>query len=370
MNSWINPHRSALFSATSFCGEESLARTKKEIAATNVLGQALGQVKANLIHYRVSPHFEKSSLKCPEKSFFSRLASGVKLQSESRVKPPGFESYTKLNHEQKELLGRFWTSLSEKEQELWCPKGSWQWQAQGSASGVVVLALSKGNLPAALALLECFDSLSEEDLKTLITSALNKGFVEGGYFLITNLQLWPEGNCLNQKDGIGRTLGWIAARENNASFMKDLIERKVDIDVADKYGWTPLLVAANAGHLPVVKALSSENINVGAMDAAGWMPLHRACLHGHAPVAQTLIIEMSAQADIPDYLGRTPLHRAVERNRVDIVRFLCEHCDVNPEQAGFVEGYSKPVSCRQLAIDRCQGEICHIFEGYKRSGKT
>jgi ankyrin repeat protein len=362
MNSWINPRQSALFSSHSFCGEESLARSKKEQASGNVLREAVARIKEAPL-YRISRScLESSSAFSPV--LVASLVAKVQthLADQKRSSTPEFGA--SLSHDQKQTLTAFWKSLSPEQRQQCCENGQWKWKIDNGMYGVVV-AFSKGHLPAALAMMESFPQMSQTEGRALVNQSLEQGYIEGSYFLISKGLPWPEDHRLGLQDSIGRTLAWVAAREDDEAFMQALIDRGAPIDVADKYGWTPLLVAANAGHLDVVQALSTQEVNVGAMDAAGWMPLHRACLHGHGAVAKTLIVAMAAQADIPDYLGRTPLHRAVERNRVDIVRFLCQQCQVNPDQAGFVEGYGSPISCRQLAKDRKQLEICEIFDSYQ-----
>lgn len=294
---------------------------------------------------------------------------------------PSWNSYRNLSLDDKKVLTLFWKSLSPKERQDFCPDGHWQLNTNLTPSSAIALAAINGRFEALDVLLQsCF---SPEDIqvelhkvKGAVYECLNLSHVEAAYQLLKRGFQVDSNESLAKSNSAGRTLAWFAARENDGPFLKELIERKVDVDVADQNGWTPLLVAANGGRVSAVKTLAEGHlkaikegnveglVDVSAMDVAGWTPLHRSCLHGYPEVADILISEISAKADIQDYLGRTPLHRATERNRVDVVRMLCEKCSVNPYLEGYVEGYSKFISAIDLAKDRDQKSICSILETY------
>ena len=145
----------------------------------------------------------------------------------------------------------------------------------------------------------CFQSESLQADAKIVSECLILGCIEGAYTLLKHGFSWPTDRELFSKtNGVNRTLAWIAAQKGDGPFLKELIERGVNVDVADKHRWTPLLVASNDGYLEAVKALAAGHVNVDTMDVAGWMPLHRACFHGHREVAMTLLLEMGASADI------------------------------------------------------------------------
>ncbi|KAF1995099.1 ankyrin, partial [Amniculicola lignicola CBS 123094] len=64
---------------------------------------------------------------------------------------------------------------------------------------------------------------------------------------------------------------------------------KVDPDLKDKYGWTPLSRAAWNGHKAVVKLLlDTGKVDANLEDKNGWTPLFRAAENGHGEVVKLL----------------------------------------------------------------------------------
>lgn len=52
-----------------------------------------------------------------------------------------------------------------------------------------------------------------------------------------------------------------------------------------------------------------------------WTPLHHACYNGHLAIAE-LLVKAGAAVDAPAIGDATPLMRAIEISRLDIVYFL------------------------------------------------
>lgn len=63
--------------------------------------------------------------------------------------------------------------------------------------------------------------------------------------------------------------------------------------------------------------------DVNATDNFMWTPLHHACYNGHLDIAK-LIVKAGAAVDAPAMGNATPLMRAIEISRLDIVYFLLE----------------------------------------------
>ncbi|MCJ1426060.1 hypothetical protein MMC29_003962, partial [Sticta canariensis] len=74
----------------------------------------------------------------------------------------------------------------------------------------------------------------------------------------------------------------LASIKGNASFVKNLIGKKVEVDVRlNKHGWTgPLHMAAAAGHMSVTELLTSPGAEVDPMDGHGATATHRAAENG------------------------------------------------------------------------------------------
>ena len=98
-----------------------------------------------------------------------------------------------------------------------------------------------------------------------------------------------------------------------------------DPDVADDSGVTPLHVASMFGLYDIVKfLLSYGRINVNVQDEGGRTPLHKAATGCRSKVVWLLLIN-GADPNARDSIGRTPLHSAVFlKPCVDVVKMLLE----------------------------------------------
>lgn len=83
----------------------------------------------------------------------------------------------------------------------------------------------------------------------------------------------------------------------------------MNVNHADSYGETPLLVAAAQGHVDVVRLLIAASANVNARTRSGTTPLHHASGQGRLAVAEQLI-QAGASPVAKDDMGWTPLEWA------------------------------------------------------------
>ena len=87
---------------------------------------------------------------------------------------------------------------------------------------------------------------------------------------------------------------------------------------------TPLHVAAVRGHEATIAALLSWGAEVNHQSfPRGDTPLHAACQNGHITAVLTLL-KAGASMSLPNKNEVLPIHRAADRNRVEIVRILLE----------------------------------------------
>jgi len=84
-----------------------------------------------------------------------------------------------------------------------------------------------------------------------------------------------------------------------------LATRKVDVDVKDGNGRTPLSYAAEHGHEAVVKLLlETEGVDINVKDEGyGRTPLSYAAEHGHEAVVKLLLADSRVDVDTKDNLA-------------------------------------------------------------------
>ena len=151
-----------------------------------------------------------------------------------------------------------------------------------------------------------------------------------------------------------------ACQNGHLEVVKYLItEHKCSPEYGDVDGYTPLHSATSTGHLAIVKYLISQhNCNPQCCDIKGITALHVACFNGHLHVAKYLIQEQNCPCDPKSRIDATtlkelgftqqmlrifepfllckdiiPLHCASLGGHLDIVKYLIEVCNCNPNYA-------------------------------------
>lgn len=113
-----------------------------------------------------------------------------------------------------------------------------------------------------------------------------------------------------------------AARADNASSVRSLIERGVDPNIRDEHGQTVLLVAIREPSPKVVDLLvASPKVNVEMRNSKDESPLMMAALKGQQDLV-TKLIARDADVNKP---GWTPLHYAATNGHVAIMRVLIDN---------------------------------------------
>lgn len=81
----------------------------------------------------------------------------------------------------------------------------------------------------------------------------------------------------------------LASHNGYIKIAKLLIDNKADINLADKVGYTPLILASSAGHSNIVKILIKSNADVNISNSYGENALHVASYKLNAEIVKELI---------------------------------------------------------------------------------
>lgn len=110
---------------------------------------------------------------------------------------------------------------------------------------------------------------------------------------------------------------------------KKLLDHGADIEAANMYGCTPLIVAAEAGNVAGVEELVRRGASLDRTTTRGATACHVACAHAVddtagkyvAVVERILDLDLgSSFADLADMQGLTPLHYAALAGNVDVMK--------------------------------------------------
>lgn len=101
------------------------------------------------------------------------------------------------------------------------------------------------------------------------------------------------------------------------------LEARVNTEISNERGWTPLMLAAFNGHDEVVRVLIKHQANMHAADLLGNTALHWAADAGQTPSAK-LLIENRAEVDAINNSGFTPLFQASKGRHLGVVLLLID----------------------------------------------
>ncbi|KAH9301153.1 hypothetical protein KI387_012736, partial [Taxus chinensis] len=156
-----------------------------------------------------------------------------------------------------------------------------------------------------------------EKLKINVYAAATYGDVETLKRLVIE-----EGYCVSKPDGNGYyALQW-AALNNHVAVANFIIEHGGDVNATDNGGQTPLHWAAVRGSVEVADILVQNGARVEAADCNGYRTTHVAAQYGQTAFLYHIITKWSADFDVPDNDGRSPLHWAAYKGFTDCIRLL------------------------------------------------
>ena len=123
----------------------------------------------------------------------------------------------------------------------------------------------------------------------------------------------------------------VAAAEDNAILAEALIDKKIDLDVPNSKGFSPLKIAAKKGNVKVIEVLLENNANPNYIGkkVPGFSPLNNAVQYGQIECAK-LLIEHGANL-VHNDMTNTALHSAAYGGHAHVVEYLIKEkgMDVN-----------------------------------------
>ncbi|OGT38463.1 MAG: hypothetical protein A3K00_07415 [Gallionellales bacterium RIFOXYD2_FULL_52_7] len=114
-----------------------------------------------------------------------------------------------------------------------------------------------------------------------------------------------------------------ATETGNRTAVALFMEAKINTEIRDNRGWTPLMMAAFNGHEEIIGLLIQHGADVNALDSGGNSALHWAAFGGHISCAKQLV-QHHAKIDARNNFGWTPLMQATARNHPGIVALLVD----------------------------------------------
>ncbi len=132
--------------------------------------------------------------------------------------------------------------------------------------------------------------------------------------------LLARGIDVNTVDRDGNTLLARAAQRGNRAVFALLLSSGARIESRNRFGETPLMYAALGGNEAIVRELLARRARINA-DTPGWTAMHYAALRGHAGVL-SLLIDGGGDVNVAAENGTTPLMMAASEGRSEAVALL------------------------------------------------
>jgi subtilase-type serine protease len=110
-----------------------------------------------------------------------------------------------------------------------------------------------------------------------------------------------------------------ATELGNVDYVKELINKGLDVNSVDKNGKTALMKAAEAGNDQMVAALLTSGADIQMSDSKGNTALHYAAANDHGSTTK-MLISNGAIINVTNKRGQTPLALAVKNSSVYAIR--------------------------------------------------
>lgn len=139
------------------------------------------------------------------------------------------------------------------------------------------------------------------------------------YSMYQWLKEWAKSKYSNQYDNLSNIVF-----KRRTDILQILVDAKVNINIKDINGDTPLFWAVTHNDFQSAKLLVKGGAELNEQDEYGFTFLHDAVDKGYNEIAYAFIHEPAIKLDLQDKLGRTPLCIAVIKNRPQIIQELIQ----------------------------------------------
>ncbi|HFY0601768.1 TPA: ankyrin repeat domain-containing protein [Legionella pneumophila] len=129
---------------------------------------------------------------------------------------------------------------------------------------------------------------------------------------------------LNKADKDGFTPAHLAVLHGDVTFISELARHQVDFNKATKHGVTPAHLAAQQGDVAVIAELARNGVNFNKTNESGTTPADLAAQNGHVAA----IIELAKYGvdfNKTNERGDTPAHLAARNGHVAVIAELAKH---------------------------------------------
>lgn len=109
--------------------------------------------------------------------------------------------------------------------------------------------------------------------------------------------------------------------DNDFEAFKKEFENGMDVNIQNKYGWTPLHIAIRRDRRDMVKYLWEQGADIDKVDDVGWTPLMEAVM-SDTPELCAFLIEKGADVTIANKRGGTAGMIAQKFGRESMVKYF------------------------------------------------
>ncbi|HAZ7574584.1 TPA: ankyrin repeat domain-containing protein [Legionella pneumophila] len=129
---------------------------------------------------------------------------------------------------------------------------------------------------------------------------------------------------LNKADKDGFTPAHLAVQHGDVALISELGRHQVDFNKAAKHGVTPVHIAAQQGDVAVIVELARHGVDFNKANESGATPAHLAAQNGHIAVI-TELAKHGVDFNKANENGATPAHFAARNGHIAVIAELAKH---------------------------------------------